>query len=153
MDQVQKSLYEVILGTNPLDFKPGMTKVVVSHMLPKSGEHGFRWVNAEVIGKEYGHYGFRLHPKANSVNVHVYGDVNLIGRMAAIGRSVVCELELVKKTLASGRTFILVNLYLTKPFARVTHTLRFVATPKNCMPDIYTTADMRGVGIKVVPLV
>ena len=150
MDQVQKLLYEVILGRNPSDSRPEMTKVVISHVLPKFEEHGFKWVNAEIIGKEYGHYGFRIHPKANPVNVHVFEGMNFIGRMTATQKPVVCELELVKKTVATGRSFVLVNLYLAKPFVRVTHSLSFVSVGKSAdTTDVYTTSDMRGVGVRV----
>ena len=146
-----KPLYQTILGRNPNVVAPGVSgaRAVVSHVLPKLGEHGFKWVVADVIVKEYGHYGFRLHPKANPVNVHVYGDSNIIQRMAVAGKPVVCELELVMKAVSSGCKFILVNLHLVKPFTPVTHVFNFVSVSKNCPLGVYTTLDMRGTGIKV----
>ncbi len=144
----EKAQYTTILGANP-EFRGGSEPIVVGHILPKIGEYDFKWVVASVIGKEYGHYGFRLHPKAKPINVHVYGECNFIARMASMRKPVRCELELVVKRTKSGFEYLFVNLYLTKPWVQITHTLDFVPAPKNRPDYVFTTKDMHGIGARV----
>jgi hypothetical protein len=154
MDQMKKASYLTILGFNPENRK-GKKPFVVSLTLPRLGEHDFKWVNAPTIEKEYGHYGFRIHPKASPINVHVYGKRELIEFMAKNGKLVKCELELVVKKMASGREFILVNLYLTKPWLDETHAFAITGVPSDFAKRpwfVYTTKDMNGIGISVKPL-
>lgn len=153
MDQTKKVSYLTILGMNPENCRG--KSVVVSLTLPRLGEHDFKWVVAETIDKEYGHYGFRLHPKANPVNVHVYGERELIEYLAQSGKPVKCGLELVVKKTESNREFILVNLYLTKPWLRETHAFMITGTSPDSAKRpwfVYTTKDMNGIGISVEPL-
>jgi hypothetical protein len=153
MDQAKKPSYLTILGMNP-EKKRTAKPFVVSLTLPRLGVHDFKWVVAETISKEYGHYGFRIHPKALPVNVHVYGERTLIEHLAQTGKTVKCELELVVK-IVGNREFILVNLYLTKPWARETHALSISGTspdPAKRPWFVYTTKDMNGIGISVEPL-
>jgi hypothetical protein len=153
MGQTKKASYLTILGNS--EDRHGTRPLVVSLTLPRLGEHDFKWVSAATLGKEYGHYGFRIHPKANPVNVHVYGERELIEFLARTGKAATCELELVVKKTESEREYILVNLYLTKPWLRATHEFAIVGTSPN--PEkrpwfVYTTSDMHGVGISVEPL-
>ena len=147
MDQVKKVSYLPILGNarNP---------VVISLTLPRLDEHGFGWVTELATQKEYGQYGFRIHPKASPVNVHVYGERELILHLAQNGKSVKCELQLVvKKT--TDREFILVNLYLTKPWLHETHAFNISGTSPDSAKRpwfVYTTKDMNGIGVSVEPL-
>ncbi len=148
MDQVKRASYFPILGS-PKE------PVIVSLTLPRLGEHDFKWVIAPTIEKEYGHYGFRLHPKASPVNCHVYGERELIEYLAMSGKPVKCALELVAKQTASEREFILVNLHLVKPWLRETHTFTITGTspdPAKRPWFVYTTKDMNGVGISVESL-
>ncbi len=153
MDRTQKPTYSTILGGNFKEKRRGRP-IVVSLVLPHMGEHDFKWVVATIIGKEYGHYGFRIHPKANSVNVQVYGERELIESLAKTGKAVKCELELVVKQTGSEREYILVNLYLTKPWLHETHAFAITSTspdPEKRPWFVYTTGDMNGVGISVEP--
>lgn len=145
MNVAKKATYVAILGSPK---KP----IVISMTLPRLGEHGFKWVVAEAIGKEYGHYGFKLHPKANPVNVHVYGERSLIERLSATGKSVVCQVEIVVKKTTSEREFILVNLYLTDLWRHLTHEFEITRAPSDRPWFVYTTKDMHGVGVSLKPL-
>lgn len=154
MDQMKKASYLTILGFNPEDRK-NRKPIVISLSLPRLGEHDFKWVIAENIGKEYGHYGFRIHPKATPVNVHVYGERELILHLAQNGKPVKCELELVVKKTMSDREFIIVNLYLTKPWLHETHAFMVTGTSPDSAKRpwfVYTTKDMNGIGLSVEPL-
>ena len=155
MDQKKKASYMTILGFNPVNRGGGSKSVIVSLTLPRLGEHDFKHVDAEEIGREYWHYGFRLHPKAVPVNVHVYGDRKLIQSLAQHGKSVKCELELVVKRVSSEREFIMVNLYLTKPWLQETHEFMVAGTSSDSAKRpwfVYTTKDMNGIGISAKPL-
>lgn len=148
MDQQKHASYFPILGSPE-------EPIVISLTLPRFGEHDFKWVVAPTIEKEYGHYGYRLHPKANPVNCHVYGERELIEYLAKTGKSVTCHLELVVKQTASSREFVLVNLYLTKPWLRETHEFMITGTSPDSAKRpwfVYTTKDMHGIGISVKPL-
>lgn len=148
MDQLKTVSYLPILGS-PAE------PVIVSLALPRLGEHDFKWVVATTIDKQYGHYGYRIHPKANPINVHVYGERELIEYLARTGKPVKCALELIVKHTASGREFILVNLYLTKPWLCETHQFMMTGTspdPTKRPWFVYTTKDMMGNGISVEPL-
>jgi hypothetical protein len=148
-------VYTTILGRNPRNPLPHERPIVISLTLPRLGEHDFKWVIAETLRKEYGHYGFKLHPKANPTNVHVYGERELIMHLAKSGNTAKCELELVVKKTTSGREFILVNLYLTKPWLRETHAFTILGTSPDAEKRpwfVYTTKDMCGTGISVEPL-
>lgn len=143
MDQL-KAVYKAILG-NP------KSPIVVGLTLPRLGEHDFKYVVVEELKREYYHYGFRLIQGARPVNVQVYGKRKLIEYLAHAQCSAKCELELVVKTLGE-REFILVNLYLTDPEKKVTHEFGIVPAPQNRPSFVYTTKDMRGVGVMVRPL-
>jgi len=148
MDQQKKATYFPILGSIK-------EPVIISLTLPRLGEHEFKWVTAPTIQKEYGHYGFRLHKKATPINVHVYGERQLIEHLATTGKPVKCALELVVKRTASDREFILVNLYLTKPWLSETHELKLIGTSPDATKRpwfVYTTVYMNGVGISVEPV-
>lgn len=151
MSQGKKAVYTTILGRNPQE---GARKsaIVVAVKLPRLGEHDFKWVTAQSIGKEYGHFGFRLHPKANPVNIHVYGDRKVIERLAKIGSPVICEVELVVKKTESDREFILANLYMVAPWSKVSHEFCVAPAPKERPWFVYTTSDMHGVGVSVKPI-
>ncbi len=154
MDRAQKASYFTILGGNPEE-KGRSRPIVVSLVLPRMGEYDFKWTIAPTIGKEYGHYGFRLHPRANPVNVQVYGERSLIESLAATGKAAKCELELVVKKTELGKEYILVNLYLTKPWLQETHgfTIDGASLDSAQRPwFVYATKDMPGVGISVKPL-
>lgn len=151
MSTQQKAVYQSILGRNPIE-EPQKRKVVVVLQLPRLGEHDFQWKVVPAIGKEYGHYGFRLHPKANPVNIQVYGDRKIVENLAQTGKPVVCELELLVKRLEDGREYLLTNLYLTKPWASVTHEFRVTPAPKERPSFVYTTNQMFGTGVAVRPL-
>lgn len=142
MNQVNKAQYNSVLGSvrNP---------VLVALQLPQWGEHGFVWLDAPAIGKEYGHYGYRISPKAGPINVHVYGRRTAIDLLSKYDKLAICELELVVKRLESGREFILINLYLANPSRQVTHEFAIIPAPQNRRRFIYTTKDMQGVGIVV----
>jgi hypothetical protein len=151
MDRMQQSSYSTILGRNPEERRGGRP-IIVSHVLPHLGEYEFKWVVAPTLGKQYGHYGFKVHAKANAVNVQVYGEQTLIEYFAKTGRPVTCELELVVKRTALEREYILVNLYLTKPSFRATHVLQIKGMspePEKRESFEYTTRDMKGVGVSL----
>lgn len=146
MGQRQTAEYISILGSPA---KP----IVVELTLPRIGEHDSKWVIAESIGKQYFHYAFRIHPRAQPVNVHVYGKREFVIECAKAGTPVVAELELVVKKIGE-REFILINLYLTAPQG-ATHELWI----RGCSFDsdkrpwfVYTTKDMNGVGVSVEPI-
>jgi hypothetical protein len=90
-------------------------------------------------------------PKANPVNIQVYGDRKIIENLARSGKPIVCELELVVKKLANGKDYILVNLYLTNPNRRVTHEFAVVPAPQERPWFVYSTKDMYGTGVLVRP--
>lgn len=148
MGHEKKAEYISILGSPA---KP----VVVELVLPRIGEYDSKWVIAETVGKEYFHYGHKVHPKAQPVNVHVYGAREHIIYLAKTGTPVKYGLELVLKKTVSGREFIFVNLTVLKRLLPPSHV--FAVT--NCSPDpqkrdewVYTTRDMNGIGISVEPL-
>lgn len=144
--------YTTILGYEPTEIPEGGRPVIMTLVLPRMGEYGFKWVFADTIEKTYFHYGFRLHPKGAAVDVHVYGERTLIERFAKNGAFVRCELELVEKRVGE-RTFILVNLYLTNPNRRVTHDFGITSkSPKKLEAGEYTTPHMKGMTIGVFPL-
>ena len=147
MDRIPQSQYTTLVPEQKCN-----RGVFVRHVLPKVGEHGFKWVVADAIGKEYGHYGFRLHPKANPVNFHVFGNSDLIQRLAVSGKVAKYELELVLKKTVTGREFVLVNLYLVGQHVRETHKFTVVSAPKDHPDFVFTTEGMHGVGVKVQPL-
>lgn len=154
-----ETTYTTILGRNPSEPLQNQKPVVVELILPHKyenaleGEYGFKWIFADLIQKTYFHYGFRLHPKGAAVNVHVFGERALIERFAKNGAFVRCELELVEKSVGE-RTFILVNLYITKnPNRRVTHDFGITSkSPKKLEAGEYTTPHMKGMTIGVFPL-
>jgi hypothetical protein len=148
MDEKTLPRYDTFLGSPE-------EPITVSLLLPRPGEHEFKWVVAETIGKEYGHFGFRIHPKALPVNIHVYGKRELIEHLAKSGKLVRCGLELVAKRTSSDREFIFVNLYLTKPWLLETHELKVIGTspdPTKRPWFVYTTKDMNGIGVSVKPI-
>lgn len=149
MNQAANPTFLSVLGRNPDDRQSREKQIVVSLALPRLGEHGFKYIFAETIGKEYYHYGYRLDPKANPVNVHVYGGRKLVEYLARTGEVAVCELELVVKRLTNGKEFILVNLFITNPNRRVTHKFGIVPAPKDRKQFVYTTNDMYGTGILI----
>lgn len=149
-----KVKWNTILGRNPRNQDSDARKsVIVSLSLPHMGQHGMQWKVAEALGLAYHHYAFRLHDKAQPVNVQVYGDRKVVEGLTRSGQPVVCELELVVKTVEGGREFILVNLYLTAPYHRRTHAFEICGAPADRPWFVYTTKDMNGVGIAVKPFV
>ena len=122
----------------------------VSLVLPKFGQHDFKWVDAmATIGKKYGHYAFRHHPMASPVNVHVYGDQKVIEHLAKTGRLGVYELEIVEKTIASGKKYVFVNLRLMHPATVPTHSFQILPRSKSNHKFFFGTDDMHGMGIGV----
>lgn len=153
MDKQKKpAIYKTILGRNPSNCFPYQKPIVITLTLPHIGEHEFKWCKSEFLGCEYGHYGYRIIPKASPVNVQVYGDKKIIENLARTGKAAVCGLELVVKKLADGREYILVNLFLTNPKWQVTHEFTIVPAGKERPWFVYTTKDMGGSGISVRPL-
>lgn len=129
--------------------------ITVSLTLPRLGEHGLKKVAAEALGREYYHFGHKIHRKSKRVNIHVYGESRLIEKVARSGTEVMCRLELFIKRTISGREFILVDLHLAPPTAHETHTFTVVQctpNPEKRPPFVYTTTDMNGIGIAVVPI-
>lgn len=153
MDKQHKpAIYQTILGRNPNNPLPYEKPVIVSLSLPRMGEWDFRWCVSEFLRCEYAHYGHRLMPRSNPVNVQVYGNKKTIEGLAKSGFQAVCELELVVKKFRDGREYILVNLFLTKPNRRVTHEFTIVPAGIERPYFVYATKDMGGSGISVRPL-
>jgi len=143
------AVYQTILGRNPENYNTFQEPFVVALSLPRMGEWDFKWCKSEFLGCEYGHYGYRIMPKASPVNVQVYGDRKIIEYLARTGKATVCELELVVKKLADGREYILVNLFLTKPNRKVTSEFSIIPAGRERPWFVYTTKDMGGSGISV----
>lgn len=153
MDKQKKpAVYKTILGRNPENYFPYQKPIVISLCLPRMGEWDFKWCVSEYLRCEYAHYGHKLMPRSNPVNVQVYGNRKAIEGLAKSGMPAVCELELVVKKLNDGREYILVNLFLTSPNRRVTHEFTIVPAGKERPYFVYTTKDMGGSGISVRPL-
>jgi len=162
-EQLEK---EIQNGSNKEGFVPnhpwlkpkGFQGTETCHCFPHASAFGWAWLqvgNGKWNREGIRHYGFRIHPKANPVNVHVYGERELIEYLAENGKPVKCNLELVVKKVSSDREFIIVNLYLSKPWLRETHAFMITGTS----PDsgkrpwfVYTTKDMKGTGLSVEPL-
>ncbi len=122
---------------------------IVSWFLPRLGQHDFKWVVAETINKQYGHYAFRIHPKGSPVNVHVYGDRDVIEYLARTGKPGVFEFEVVEKTTESGKKFVFVNLRLMAPTTRLTHVAELMPKSKSEHRHFFTTETMHGMGVGV----
>ncbi len=153
MDQRQKkAVYYTILGNNPGSMRR-QKAIVVAVQLPRMAcDGGMEWKSVAAIGREYAHFAHKLHPKAQPINVQVYGDKKVIEGLARTGRSAMCELEMQVKVLEDGREYLLVNLFLTKPWLVPTHEFRITSAPAERPEWVYTTKNMNGVGIAVRPL-
>lgn len=148
---MKKAKYVTVLGQNPEAMRR-QKSVIVAVQLPRMGDYGMEWKSVAAIGREYAHFAHKLHPKAQPVNIQVYGDRKVIEGLARTGRSAMCELEMQVKVLEDGREYLLVNLFLTKPWLVPTHEFRITSAPAERPEWVYTTKNMNGIGIAVRPL-